>query len=287
MKVKKAVIPAAGFGIRFLPATKAMPKEMLPIIDKPVIQFVVEEAINAGITDIIIVTGRGKRAIEDHFDFCPELERFLEKKGKIKALEEVRKISEMANIHYIRQKEPLGLGHAILCAKDHVGNEPFIVMLGDDFYVSKVSHIMQLLDAYNRLGHSVLSVKEVAKQDTSRYGIIDGQKIDEKTLLIKSIIEKPSPEKAPSNIAWMGRAILTPEIFGFLEKTKPGVGGEIQLTDAIKEMCKTNEVYAFYYEGKRYDVGTVMEYLKAIVDFGIAREDINGEFRAYLKSLKL
>jgi len=285
--IRKAVIPAAGLGTRFLPATKAMPKEMLPVIDKPVIQFVIEEAINAGITDILIITGRGKRSIEDHFDHCPELENALEKKGKNKELENLRNISEMANVHYIRQKEPLGLGHAILCAKNHIGNEPFVVMLGDDFYMSKVPHVRQLIDNYNRLGSSVLSVKEVPPKDTSRYGIIDGQKIDDKTILVKSIIEKPTPEKAPSNTAWMGRAILTPEIFGFLEKTKPGVGGEIQLTDAIKQMCKTQKVYAFYYEGKRYDVGTVMEYLKAIIEYGLTREDLSNELRAYLKSLKL
>ncbi|MGC9311000.1 MAG: UTP--glucose-1-phosphate uridylyltransferase GalU [Candidatus Aenigmatarchaeota archaeon] len=287
MEVRKAVIPAAGLGTRFLPATKAMPKEMLPVIDKPVIQFVVEEAISAGIKDILTITGRGKRSIEDHFDHCPELERALEKKGKNKELENLRKISEMANVHYIRQKEPLGLGHAILCAKDHVGEEPFVVMLGDDFYMSKVPHIRQLLDAYYKLKSPILSVKEVLQKDVSRYGIIDGKKIGEKTLLVKSIVEKPDIKDAPSNTAWMGRAILTPEIFGLLKKTKPGFGGEIQLTDAIRDLCKVRDVYAFFYKGKRYDVGTVMEYLKAIIEYGLVREDINGEFKAYLKSLKI
>jgi UTP--glucose-1-phosphate uridylyltransferase len=287
MDIRKAVIPAAGLGTRFLPATKAMPKEMLPIIDKPVIQFVVEEAISAGIKDILIITGRGKRSIEDHFDRCPELEQALEKRGKKKELEGIQRISEMANIHYIRQKEPLGLGHAILCAKDHIGNEPFVVMLGDDFYMSKVPHIQQLVEAYRRLESPVLSVKEVPATEVMRYGIIDGKSIGEKTVLVKNIIEKPCPKDSPSNIAWMGRAILPPEIFGFLEKTPPGFGGEIQLTDAITMLCKAQKVYAFFYEGKRYDVGTIMEYLKAIVECGLARDDLNGEFKTYLKSLKI
>jgi UTP--glucose-1-phosphate uridylyltransferase len=281
------VIPAAGMGSRFLPATKAQPKEMLPVIDVPVIQLVVEEAVLGGIRDIVIITGRSKRAIEDHFDRSVELENFLERKGKTKDLEAVRKISDMANIHFIRQKEPLGLGHAIYCAKDHVGNEPFVVMLGDDFYISKVPHIKQLLDTFNRLQGSVLSVKEVPRQDVTRYGIIDGKRLDEKTFLVNGIVEKPSIDKTPSNIAWMGRAVLMPEIFDFLEHTKPGVGGEIQLTDAINVMCKKHKTYAFYYEGERYDVGTKMEYLKAIVDYALMRDDLKEEFEKYLQTLKL
>lgn len=287
MNVRKVVIPAAGMGSRFLPATKAQPKEMLPVIDVPVIQLVVEEAVLGGIRDIVIITGRSKRAIEDHFDRSVELENFLERKGKTKDLEAVRKISDMANIHFIRQKEPLGLGHAIYCAKDHVGNEPFVVMLGDDFYISKVPHIKQLLDTFNRLQGSVLSVKEVPRQDVTRYGIIDGKRLDEKTFLVNGIVEKPSIDKTPSNIAWMGRAVLMPEIFDFLEHTKPGVGGEIQLTDAINVMCKKHKTYAFYYEGERYDVGTKMEYLKAIVDYALMRDDLKEEFEKYLQTLKL
>lgn len=282
----KAVIPAAGLGTRFLPATKAQPKEMLPVIDIPVIQMVVEEAVLAGITDIIIITGRGKRAIEDHFDRSIELETFLEKKGKTADLEAVRKISDMANIQFVRQKEQLGLGHAIHCAKDLVGNEPFVVMLGDDFYMAEVPQVKQLLDAFHRLNGPILSVKDVPHEEVTRYGIIDPEKIDDKTFIVKSVTEKPSVDKSPSDIAWMGRAVLTPDIFGILENTKPGVGGEIQLTDAIKELCKTQKVYASYYEGQRYDVGTKIGYLKAIVDYALVREDLKEEFKKYLESLK-
>ncbi len=286
MKVKKAVIPAAGLGTRFLPATKAQPKEMLPIIDIPVIQFVVEEAVASGIKDIIIITGKNKRAIEDHFDRSIELEILLEKKGKIGVLNNLKKISEMANIHFIRQKEPLGLGHAILCAKDHIGKNPFAVMLGDDFYISETPHLKQLLYAFDRLGGSIIDVNKVLKEETSRYGIIDYDKIDEKTFIIKDIIEKPSPEKSPSNIAFMGRAIFIPEIFQFIEKTKPGYGGEIQLSDAIREMSKKHKTYALQCEGKRYDVGNKLGYLKAIIDYALIRDDIKNDFIKHLKSIK-
>jgi UTP--glucose-1-phosphate uridylyltransferase len=287
MKVKKAVIPAAGLGTRFLPATKAQPKEMLPIIDIPVIQFVVEEAVASGIKDIIIITGKNKRAIEDHFDRSIELELLLEKKGKNEILTNLKKISEMANIHFIRQKEPLGLGHAIYCAKDHIGNKPFATMLGDDFYVAKTPHLKQLLCAFDRLGGSIIDVNKVSREKISRYGIIDYHKIDKKTFIIKDIIEKPNPENAPSNMAFMGRAIFMPEIFKFIKKTKPGYGGEIQLTDAIREMSKKNKTYALQCDGKRYDVGNKIEYLKAIVDYALMRNDLNNDFIKYLKSLKI
>lgn len=287
MKVKKAVIPAAGLGTRFLPVTKAQPKEMLPIIDIPVIQFVVEEAVASGIKDIIIITGKNKRAIEDHFDRSIELENFLEKKGKTETLNDLKKISELANIHFIRQKEPLGLGHAVYCAKDHIGNNPFAVMLGDDFYIAKTPHLKQLLYAFDKLGGSVIDVNKISTEKISRYGIIDYNKIDEKTFIIKDIIEKPIPEKAPSNMAFMGRAIFVPEIFKFIEKAKPGYGEEIQLTDAIREMCKKYKTYALQCEGKRYDVGDKIEYLKAIIDYALIREDIKNDFRDYLKSLKI
>lgn len=287
MKIKKAVIPAAGLGTRFLPATKAQPKEMLPIIDKPVIQFVVEEAVASGIDDILIVTGKGKRAIEDHFDHNHELNEFLKRQGKNDLIRELEGISNLANIHFIRQKEPLGLGHAILCAKEHVGNNPFVVMLGDDFYMSQVPQVKQLVGVFNKMGGNVLAVKEVPREEASRYGIINGKRVDDKTYLINDIIEKPNPDKAPSNIAWMGRAVLTPEIFDYLEKTEPGYGGEIQFTDAIKEMCKTHKTYAYLYEGKRYDVGTKLDYLKAIIDYSLVREDLNDDIKSYLRNLNI
>jgi UTP--glucose-1-phosphate uridylyltransferase len=280
MKVRKAVIPAAGLGTRFLPATKAQPKEMLPIIDKPVIQFVVEEAVASGIKDILIVTGRNKRAIEDHFDHSFELVEFLRKKGKTDLVRKLEEISNLADIHFIRQKEPLGLGHAVLCARDHVGESPFVVMLGDDFYISRVPQIKQLIG-------DVLAVKEVPKEELSRYGIVGGERIDDKTLLVRDIVEKPEMSNAPSNFAWMGRAVLTPKIFDFLEKTKPGYGGEIQVTDAMREMCRTYRMYAFLYDGKRYDVGTKMDYLKAIIDYALMRDDLNGDIRKYLMGLRI
>ena len=285
-KVRKAVIPAAGLGTRFLPATKAQPKEMLPVIDKPVIQFVVEEAVAAGIEDILIVTGRNKGIIEDHFDHSFELNEFLKKKGKHDMIKQLEDISNLAEIHFIRQKEPLGLGHAIHCAKEHVGDNPFVVMLGDDFYISRVPQVKQLIDAFDRLGGSILAVKDVPRKETSRYGIISGDKVDDKSFLIRDVIEKPDPKKAPSNIAWMGRAVMTPEIFDFLAKTKPGHGGEIQFIDAVNEMCKSHKIYAFNYEGKRYDIGTKLDYLKAIIDYALLREDLNGGFRDYIKNIK-
>ncbi len=284
-QIKKAVIPAAGLGTRFLPATKAQPKEMLPIIDKPTIQFVVEEAIASGIEDIIIITGRSKRAIEDHFDKSYELEKMLEEKGKIELLEDVRNISDIADIHFIRQKEQLGLGHAILCAKKHIGNNPFAVLLGDDIIRSKIPATQQLMTLYNKYNCSVIGSEFVPKERVDRYGIVDGIKRFERCYEVKNLIEKPKIEQAPSNLGIIGRYVLTPEIFKILENTAPGVGGEIQLTDALKSLLKIQAIYSYQFEGKRYDIGSKFDYLKAIVEFGLKRDDFGEDFREYLKKL--
>ena len=284
-KITKAVIPAAGFGTRFLPATKAQPKEMLPIIDKPTIQFVVEEAIASGIEDIIIITGRSKRAIEDHFDKSYELEKMLEVKGKKDLLEDIKNISGLADIHFIRQKEQLGLGHAILCAKRHIGNNPFAVLLGDDIIQSKVPATRQLIDLYNRFNCSVIGCERVPKDRVDRYGIIDGAKDDYGCYNVRDLVEKPKVNDAPSDLGIIGRYILTPEIFRILENTAPGVGGEIQLTDGLQKLLKMQGMYAYPFEGKRYDIGSKLDYLKAIVEFGLRRDDFGEEFREHLKSL--
>ena len=284
--IKKAVIPAAGLGTRFLPATKSLPKEMLPIIDKPAIHMVVEEAINAGIDDIIIITGRGKRAIEDYFDDSPELEMHLREKGKNKLLEMVKKISSMANIHYIRQKEPLGLAHAILQAEKHVCNEPFAVLLGDDIIKSPSPCIHQLIKAYSKLKSSVIAVQRVEKEKVSRYGIIKGKPIEENLYLIEDIVEKPSPEKAPSNVAAIGRYIFTPEIFDCIRSTSLGIGNELQITDSIKILMEKQNVYALEFAGKRYDIGNKAEYVKAIIDFAFESQEIGEEIKEYVKNQK-
>ena len=284
-KITKAVIPAAGFGTRFLPATKAQPKEMLPIIDKPTIQFVVEEAVASGIEDIIIITGRSKRAIEDHFDKSYELEKILEEKGKKDLLEDVRNISGLADIHFIRQKEQLGLGHAILCAKQHIGNHPFAVLLGDDIIHSKVPATRQLIDLYNKFNCSVIGCEKVPKDMVDRYGIVDGVKNDCGCYKVRDLVEKPSVKDAPSNLGIIGRYILTPEIFAILEKTQKGFGNEIQLTDGLRELLKMQAMYAYPFEGKRYDIGNKFDYLKAIVEFGLMQKDFGKEFREYLKKL--
>lgn len=255
MKVRKAIIPAAGLGTRFLPATKAQPKEMLPIVDKPTIQYIIEEAIESGIEEILIITGRNKRAIEDHFDRSIELELSLEKKNKKELLELVRNISNMVNIHYVRQKEPKGLGHAIYCAKSFVGNEPFAVLLGDDVVYAKKPCLKQMIEAYDEYKTTILGVQEVAKEDVSKYGIVEGKYIDGRVYKVYDLIEKPSIDEAPSNIAILGRYIINPNIFDILEHTKPGKGGEIQLTDALKELAKHEAMYAYNFEGRRYDVG--------------------------------
>ena len=283
--IKKAVIPAAGFGTRFLPATKAQPKEMLPIIDKPTIQFVVEEAIASGIEDIIIITGRSKRAIEDHFDKSYELEKILEEKGKKDLLEDIKNISGLADIHFIRQKEQLGLGHAILCAKRHIGNHPFAVLLGDDIIHSKVPVTRQLIDLYNRFNCPVIGCERVPKDMVNRYGIIDGVENGCGCYKVRNLVEKPALSDAPSDLGIIGRYILTPEIFRILENIKPGVGGEIQLTDGLKGLLKIQSMHAYPFEGKRYDIGSKLDYAKAIVEFGLRRDDFGEEFREYLKAL--
>lgn len=285
MKVKKAVIPAAGLGTRFLPATKAQPKEMLPIVDKPTIQYIIEEAVASGIEEILIITGRNKRAIEDHFDKSVELELDLKAKKKDDLLDIVENISNMANIYYIRQKEPKGLGHAILCAKTFVGNEPFAVMLGDDVVDSKVPCLKQLIDIYNEYKTTILGVQEVDRKDVSKYGIVANRFIEDRVYKVKDLVEKPDQEHAPSNIAILGRYIITPTIFDILERTKPGAGGEIQLTDALKELLKSEAMYAYNFEGRRYDLGDKLGFLQATVEYALKRDDLKHEFAAYLYHL--
>lgn len=282
MKVRKAVIPAAGLGTRFLPATKAQPKVMLPVIDVPAIQLVVEEAARAGIDDVLIVTGRGQRAIEDHFDRNLELERFLEDKQKFDELKRIRQISDMAEVHYIRQKEALGLGHAVSVAQAHVGDEPFVVMLGDDLIHPSEPLLGEMLRAHDTFGRSVIAAMEVSKQEISMYGCIQPEPFEEDLVRILSIIEKPSPEEAPSNLAVIGRYVLTPEIFDALRRTTPGRGDEIQLTDAINLLAQEQAVYAYRFEGRRFDVGNPFDYLKATVELGAERDDLGPEFRAWL-----
>lgn len=266
-KIKKAIIPAAGLGTRFLPATKAMPKEMLPILDKPTIQYIVEEAARAGIEDIIIVTGRHKRAIEDHFDSQKELEMVLKEKGKSELLEKVQYSTELANIFYVRQKEQKGLGHAISSARQFIGNEPFAVLLGDDIVESEVPAVKQLIDVYEETGHSVIGVQEVPEADTHRYGIIDPLTKNGRQYEVKKFVEKPAQGTAPSNLAIMGRYVLTPEIFDYLKTQKEGAGNEIQLTDAIERMNNDNQVYAYDFEGERYDVGEKLGFVKTTIEY--------------------
>lgn len=284
-KIKKAIIPAAGLGTRFLPATKAMPKEMLPIVDKPTIQYIVEEAIDSGIEDIIIVTGKGKRAIEDHFDHAFELEDNLIAKKKFDLLEKVRQPAEV-DIHYIRQKEPKGLGHAIWCARKFIGNEPFAVLLGDDIIQAEPPCLKQMIDVYEQVHSSVIAVMEVAHEETNRYGIIDP--LDQKGRIydVKGFVEKPKVEEAPSNVAIIGRYILTPEIFDFLSLQKTGSGGEIQLTDAIEQLNEIQKVYAYAYEGKRYDVGEKFGFIKSTIEMALSREDLRDDLLRYLEDLQ-
>jgi UTP--glucose-1-phosphate uridylyltransferase len=285
MKVRKAIIPAAGLGTRFLPATKAQPKEMLPIVDKPTIQYIIEEAVASGIEEILIITGRNKKAIEDHFDRSIELEMELKSKGKDEFLEMVEGISNLAQIHYIRQKEPRGLGHAVLCAKTFVGNEPFAVMLGDDVVDSKVPCLKQLMDVYDEYQTTVLGVQEVPNEDVKKYGIVKGMHIEKGVHKVKDLIEKPDIDKAPSNIAILGRYIITPHIFEILEHTAPGKNNEIQLTDALKELLLKEAMYAYVFEGRRYDVGDRLGFLEATVDYALKREDLRENFLAYMKKV--
>jgi UTP--glucose-1-phosphate uridylyltransferase len=282
LKVRKAIIPAAGLGTRFLPATKAQPKEMLPIVDKPTLQYIIEEAVESGIEEILIITGRNKKSIEDHFDKSIELEIELEAKGKYDLLAEVRKISDMVNIHYIRQKEPRGLGHAIYCAKSFIGNEPFAVLLGDDIVYSDIPCLKQMIGAYDEYKASILGVQEVTQEDVCKYGIVDGKHIEGRIYSVKGLVEKPAIEDAPSNIAILGRYIINPAIFEILEYTRPGKGGEIQLTDALKELAQREAMYAYNFEGRRYDVGDKQGYLEATVEFALRRPDLREEFLKYL-----
>lgn len=285
MRIKKAIIPAAGLGTRFLPATKAMPKEMLPIVDKPTIQYIVEEAVKSGIEDIIIVTGKGKRAIEDHFDFSLELEQNLFEKGKFDLLEEVQKASKLVDIHYIRQKEPLGLGHAIWCARKFIGDEPFAVLLGDDIVTSDTPCLMQLMNQFKERQSSIIGVQQVPFDEVSRYGIIDGNQISDRLYSVLNLVEKPRQDVSPSNVAIMGRYILTPQIFKILENQTPGAGGEIQLTDAIAELNQLQDVFAYEFQGTRYDVGEKLGFIKTTIDFALQREDLKGDLIKYLTEI--
>lgn len=282
-RVRKAIIPAAGLGTRFLPATKAMPKEMLPIVDKPTIQYIVEEAIESGIEDIIIVTGKGKRAIEDHFDHAFELEQNLLEKEKFELLEKVQASSNMVDIHYIRQKEPRGLGHAVWCARNFIGNEPFAVLLGDDIVQAEVPCLKQLIDQYNETLSSVIGVQRVPESETHRYGVIDPLEEYNRRYQVRQFVEKPKPGTAPSNLAIIGRYILTPEIFMFLDKHEIGAGGEIQLTDAIQSLNEIQRVFAYEFEGKRFDVGEKLGFIETTLEFALQMPELKEDLLAFMK----
>jgi len=291
MRVRKAVFPAAGWGTRFLPATKAQPKEMLPLVDKPVIQYAVEEAVAAGIEQVIIVNSSQKRVIEDHFDLNYELEHLLEEKGEIEKLRQVRAITDLAQVAYVRQKEQLGLGHAVLMAKDLIGHEPFAVLLPDDVVIADPPCIGQLINAYHEHHGSVVAVAEVPREETSRYGVIAGEPVEgpngDRTYRVSQLVEKPDPDEAPSNLAVIGRYVLTPKIFEKLEQTQRGAGGEIQLTDAIQALMDEQSVFGYAFEGVRYDAGTTMGWLQASVELTLARPDMGREFREYLRTLDI
>ena len=284
MKIKKAVIPAAGLGTRFLPITKSMPKEMLPLIDTPVIHYVIKEAVDSGIDDIIIITGRNKKSLEDYFDFSPELELHLKKTNNIDLLEKVKKISKMADIHYIRQKEPKGLADAILKAEKHIGDDPFAVLLGDDIIKSQIPCTEQLIKVYNKYHSTVLAVQKVKKESIHKYGIIKGKKLDETLIELEDIVEKPKPEDAPSDIASIGRYVFTPEIFDSIKNTEPGYGNELQITDSIKLLSKTQKVHACKFEGKRYDTGDKLGYLQAFVDYAMENDELKKELIKLIKT---
>ncbi|QAY67780.1 UTP--glucose-1-phosphate uridylyltransferase GalU [Paenibacillus protaetiae] len=285
MKVRKAIIPAAGLGTRFLPATKAMPKEMLPIVDKPTIQYIVEEAVESGIEDIIIVTGKGKRAIEDHFDNSFELEQNLLEKGKLDLLNEVQKPSKMVDIHYIRQKEARGLGHAVWCARKFIGNEPFAVLLGDDIVRGEKPCLRQMIEQYERYQSSIIGVQPVPEQEVSRYGIVDGREIHDRLYSVNHLVEKPKQSEAPSHIAIMGRYILSPRIFDILDNQQPGAGGEIQLTDAIAQLNQSEAVYAYNFAGTRYDVGEKLGFIQTQLEFALQREELREDLLRYMEGL--
>jgi UTP--glucose-1-phosphate uridylyltransferase len=285
VKVQKAVIPAAGLGTRFLPATKAQPKEMLPVVDKPAIQYVVEEAVRTGIRDILIVTGRGKRTLEDHFDRSFELEHYLEASGKHEELKEVREVSEMASIHYIRQRDPAGLGDAVAHAEEHVAGEPFAVLLGDDIVAMGEPLLERMIAVYERYGRSVLAVQEVRREDIHLYGAIKPEWIEDDLARVVDIVEKPSSEVAPSNLAAIGRYVLTPEVFDAIRETPPDAGGELQLTDALRLLAREQAVYAYRFENGRYDIGKKLDYLRATVEMAVDRDDLGPGFRAFLSDL--
>jgi UTP--glucose-1-phosphate uridylyltransferase len=284
-RVLKAIIPAAGLGTRFLPATKAMPKEMLPIVDKPTIQYIVEEAVASGIEDIIIVTGKGKRAIEDHFDFAHELEQNLLEKGKLDILEKVRYATDLADIHYIRQKEPKGLGHAVWCARNFIGDEPFAVLLGDDIVQSETPCLKQLMNVYEETHSSVIGVQTVPNEETHRYGIVEPSVQDGRRYQVNNFVEKPKQGTAPSNLAIMGRYILTPEIFMYLEQQETGAGGEIQLTDAIQKLNQIQRVFAYDFEGKRYDVGEKVGFVKTTIEFALQEPSLRKEILTFMDEI--
>jgi UTP--glucose-1-phosphate uridylyltransferase len=284
-RVTKAVIPAAGLGTRFLPATKAQPKEMLPIVDKPAIQYVVEEAVRSGIDDILIITGRGKRTLEDHFDRNFELEYYLADRGKHDDLEGVRDLAELADIHYVRQGEPLGLGHAVSVARKHVGDNPFVVMLGDDIMTDHSTVLSDMIDTHMETDASIVALMEVPLAEISSYGCVDPESIDGNLVKLRGIVEKPAPADAPSNLAVMGRYVFTPAIFEVLDDVKPGVGGEIQLTDAIALLLRTDPVFGFVFDGGRFDIGNKSDYLRATVELAIERDDLGPDFRAFLIDL--
>ena len=291
-KVRKAVFPAAGLGTRFLPATKAQPKEMLPLVDKPIIQYVVEEALQSGIENIILITGRGKNAIEDHFDVSYELEKILEERGRHDLLETVRQVSDLVHVCYVRQKEALGLGHAILAARDLIGDEPFAVLLGDDIIDAPTPCLRQMLDVYNQFPASIVAIQEVPRETVSSYGIISGRPVghkgqNDRLYKLTDLVEKPDPDVAPSNLAIIGRYILEPEIFDLLERTEAGAGGEIQLTDGLRALLRHKPIYGFRFEGKRYDAGDKLGFLIATVEFALQRPDLGDSFRQYLKNLRL
>jgi len=286
-KVRKAIFPAAGLGTRFLPATKASPKEMLPLVDKPMIQYVVEEAVAAGIEHIIMITGRGKRAIEDHFDRNVELEFYLESKGKTKALHTIEEIANMVDFVYVRQKEPLGLGHAVLCARELIGDEPFAVLLGDDIIDADVPSLGQMMKVHEEYGASVLALQEVPRDQIHLYGVIGGEKVGEGVYQVREMVEKPPQAQAPSNLAIIGRYILTPRVFEFLEGQEKGVGGEIQLTNALQRLAEVEPVYGYIFDGKRYDAGSKIGFLEATVELGLKNAELGPAFKDYLKGLNL
>jgi UTP--glucose-1-phosphate uridylyltransferase len=283
--VTKAVIPAAGLGTRFLPATKAQPKEMLPLVDKPAIQYVVEEAVGAGIEDILIITGRSKRSLEDHFDRNFELEYYLQERGKEHQLTEVRDLAEIADIHYVRQGEPLGLGHAVSVARKHVGDNPFVVLLGDDIMDARMRVLEDMIATYAEYGRSVIALKEFPPEEISAYGCVKAETVTERLVRVLDIVEKPSPAEAPSNLAVMGRYVFTPEIFDELDRVEPGVGGEIQLTDAIARLLSDQAVYGYRFSDGRYDIGRKIDYLRATVEMALDRADLGPEFQAFLVDL--